>query len=400
MKKNLLTIVCLSLTLSLFAQDTIRNKKNGGYLFKKMAELETNSVQDQNRTSTCWSFSSLSFFESELIRMGKGKHNLSEMFVVRNAYVGKADMYVRMMGLHNFGPGGAFHDLPWVIRRYGIVPEEVYKGLNYGVDKHNHAELDAVLKGIVDAVKDNPQGKLTSAWKGAFEGAIDAYLGKMPEKFTYQGKEYTPLTFSNSLGLNMDDYVSLTSFTHHPYYTQFAIEVQDNWAMVQSYNVTLDDLQNTAVYSLSKGYTWAWGADVSEKGFSFKNGVAIVPTHDSLIAQHGKDSKGFNNAGADRTGAAFNQPMPEKEITPAIRQEAFDNYQTTDDHGMHATGLYTDQLGYNYFKIKNSWGSGNDCQGYLYCSMPYFRYKTINIYLHKNALPKELAKKLGITQTN
>jgi len=397
--KNLIVLLSfLSILKFANAQDTIRNKKNGQYFFKTIANCESTEVQDQSRTSTCWSFSSLSFFESELLRMKKGKHNLSEMFVVRNAYVGKAETYVRMNGMHNFGPGGAFHDLPWVIKRYGIVPEEVYKGLNYGYNKHNHAEMDAVLKGIVDAVKANPQGKLTTSWKSAFAGAIDAYLGPVPKTFTYQGKNYTPMSFSNSLGLNMDDYVSLTSFTHQPYYTQFAIEVPDNWAMLQSYNVTLDELQNVAEKALIGGYTWAWGADVSEKGFSFKNGVAIVPVHDSLITQSGKDNKAFNDAGALRIGSAFDSPKAEKIITDSLRQVAFDNYETTDDHGMHATALMTDQFGNKYFKIKNSWGTANDCAGYLYCSMSYFRYKTLNIYVHKSALPKDLAKKLGITQ--
>jgi bleomycin hydrolase len=398
MKQALFISLSLCIFSTLSAQDTARNKKNGGYLFTTIAKCDATEVQDQSKTSTCWSFSSLSFFESELMRMGKGKHNLSEMFIVRNAYIGKADMYVRMNGFHNFGPGGAFHDLPWVIRRYGIMPEEAYKGLNYGFDKHNHSEMDAVLKGIVDAVKSNPQGRLTSSWKSAFAGAIDAYLGVIPEKFNYMGKEYTPMSFSKSLGLNMDDYVSLTSFTHHPFYSSFVIEVPDNWAMVQSYNIPLNELQAVAENAFSKGYSWAWGADVSEKGFSFKNGVAIVPVHDSLVIQTGKDSKGFNDPGASRTGSAFDKPMPEKTINDSLRQLAFDSYQTTDDHGMHATALVTDQNGNKYFRIKNSWGTQNDCGGYLYCSMPYFRYKTINIYIHKNTLPKELAKKLGIVQ--
>lgn len=393
-------LLVLSITVSNFvsAQDTLRNKKNGGYMFKVLANNEATIVQNQSRTSTCWSFSSLSFFESELIRMGKGQHNLSEMFVVRNAYLGKADMYVRMNGFHNFGPGGAFHDVPWVIRKYGIMPESAYKGLNYGTDKHNHAEMDAVLKGVVDAVKANPQGKLTTSWKDAFAGAVDAYLGVVPKTFTYENKEYTPVSFAKHLGLNMDDYVSLTSFTHHPFYTQFALEVPDNWAMIQSYNIPLDELENLAINSVMKGYTFAWAADVSEKGFSFKNGVAIVPVHDSLITQVGKDNKAFNDAGAKRTGSAFDQPMNELVITDSIRQIAFDNYQTTDDHGMHATGIVMDQNGKKYFKIKNSWGTDNDCGGYLYCSPSYFRYKTLNIYIHKSALPKDLAKKLNITQ--
>lgn len=395
MKKILLTAI-LSVSLIAHAQDTTRNKKGGGYLFKTIANCDATDVQNQNRTSTCWSFSSLSFFESEILRLKNKKVNLSEMFVVRNAYIGKADIYVRMNGLHNFGPGGAFLDLPWVIRRYGIMPESAYKGLNYGTDKHNHAEMDAVLKGIVDAVKTNPQGHLTTSWKGAFAGAIDAYLGAIPTNFTFEGKNYTPKTYANELGLNMDDYVSITSFTHHPYYTKFAIEVQDNWAMEQSYNLPLDEFQKVAEEGLKKGYSFAWASDVSEKGFSFKNGVAIVPVHDSLITQTGKDSKGFNDAGALRTGNAFDKPMTEKNITDSTRQMAFDNQETTDDHGMHATALVTDQNGNKYFKIKNSWGTDNYCGGYLYCSMPYFRYKTLNIYVHKDALSNDLKKKLGI----
>lgn len=397
--KKLFVLAALFTAIQLHSQDTIRNKKNGGYYFKMVASCgDVTDVQDQSKTSTCWSFSSLSFFESELLRMGKGRHNLSEMFVVRNAYLGKAETYVRMNGLNNFGPGGASQDIAWVIRRYGIVPEDVYRGLNYGTTKHNHAEMDAVLKGIVDAVKANPQGRITTSWKNAFAGAIDAYLGKVPENFNYQGKSYTPVSFANTLGLNMDDYVSITSFTHHPFYTQFALEVPDNWTMMPSYNVPLDELQNIAEYAITKGYSWAWGADVSEKGFSFKNGLAIVPVHDSLITQTGKDSKGFNDAGALRTGNAFDKPMTEKVISDSLRQVAFDNYETTDDHGMHATALLTDQNGNKYFRIKNSWGTGNDCVGYMYCSMPYFRYKTTAIYIHKNALPKAIAKKLGIDQ--
>jgi len=395
MKKILLT-ACISIVLITQAQDTIRNKKNGEYLFKTIKNCDATDVQNQNRTSTCWSFSSLSFFESEILRLSNKKVNLSEMFVVRNAYIGKADIYIRMGGLHNFGAGGAFLDLPWVIRRYGIMPESVYKGLNYGTDKHNHAEMDAVLKGIVDAVKTNPQGHLTTSWKSAFAGAIDAYLGKIPTTFTENGKTYTPISYAKDLGLNMDDYVSLTSFTHHPYYTKFAIEVQDNWAMEQSYNIPLDELQKVAEEGIKKGFTFAWASDVSEKGFSFKNGVAIVPIHDSLITQIGKDNKAFNDAGAMRSGNAFDRPMAEKNIVDSTRQLAFDNYETTDDHGMHATALVSDQNGNTYFKIKNSWGTDNYCGGYLYCSMPYFRYKTLNIYIHKDALSNDLKKKLGI----
>ena len=226
---------------------------------------------------------------------------------------------------------------------------------------------------------------------------VDAYLGEVPEKFTYEGKEYTAKSFAEFLGLDMDNYVSLTSFTHHPLYSSFVIEVPDNWAMQSSYNVTLEEFQSEALAALEKGYSFAWGSDVSEKGFSFRNGLAIVPVHDSLITKKGRDNKHFNNAGSQKSGTAFDSPKEEKEITASLRQEAFDNYQTTDDHGMHVTGTVKDQNGTKYFIVKNSWGTKyNDCDGYFYCSMPFYLYKSINIYLHKDGLSKGLKKKLNL----
>lgn len=387
-------------TISLFADlptDTVKNRKDGQYYFQEIANMQALEVQDQCRTGTCWSFSSLSFFESELIRMGKPKVNLSEMFIVRGAYVEKAKNYVRMDGLFNFGPGGAFHDIPYVIDRYGIVPESFYNGLQYGTEKHNHNELNAILKGMVDAVVTKPQGgTLTPNWTAAIESTVDVYLGASPEKFKFEGKEYTPTSFRDFLGLNMKDYVSLTSFTHHPFYSSFVIEVQDNWAMQSSYNLPLEDLWTVMTSSLKNGYTFAWASDVSEKGFSFKNGLGIVPEHDSMLTQKGKDDKQFNNAGADRTGSAFDSPHPEKKITQKLRQEAFDNKSTTDDHGMHAMGLAQDQDGNVYIKIKNSWGTVNDLQGFMFISEAYMKYKTMNILIHKDALPKDIKKKLGL----
>jgi len=399
--KNILALSSLlCCTLALFAdlpKDTVKNRKDGQYYFQEIANMQALEVQDQCNTGTCWSFSSLSFFESELIRMGKPKVNLSEMFVVRGAYVEKALNYVRMDGLFNFGPGGAFHDIPYVIDRYGIVPESFYNGLQYGTDKHNHKELNAILKGMVDAVITKPQGgTLTPNWTAAIEKTVDAYLGASPEKFKFEGKEYTPTSFRDFLGLNMKDYVSLTSFTHHPFYSTFVLEVQDNWAMQSSYNLPLEDLWAVMTSSLRNGYTFAWASDVSEKGFSFKNGLGIVPAHDSMLKQKGKDDKQFNNAGADRTGSAFDSPHPEMKITQKLRQEAFDNKSTTDDHGMHAMGLAQDQNGNVYIKIKNSWGTVNDLQGFMFISEAYMKYKTMNILIHKDALPKDIKKKLGL----
>jgi len=401
--KKLLIISIISISFNSFSQSKFEtNKKDSEYKFKVLKDLEATDVQDQGRTSTCWSFSSLSFFESEIIRIKKERHNLSEMFVVRNAYLGKAENYLRMYGTFTFGPGGAFHDIPWVIKRYGIVPEEVYGGLNYGASAHKHSEMEAVIESAVKALAKKPQnGKLTPVWKNGIEGILDAYLGDMPSNiedynFTYKGKKYTPKTFSESLGLNMEDYISLTSFTHHPFYSNFVLEVQDNWALQSSYNLPLDEFMEVMESALMQGYTFAWGADVSEKGFGYRDALAILPEDESTIKKSGKDSKRYNEAGAERISNAFNSPVKEKLISQKDRQIAFDNQETTDDHGMHVTGLVEDQNGTKYFIVKNSWGESNEKDGYFFASFPYVRYKTLNIQVHKDVLSKDLKKKLGI----
>ena len=401
--KKLLIISIISISFNSFSQSKFEtNKKDSEYKFKVLKDLEATDVQDQGRTSTCWSFSSLSFFESEIIRIKKERHNLSEMFIVRNAYLGKAENYLRMYGTFTFGPGGAFHDIPWVIKRYGIVPEEVYGGLNYGASAHKHSEMEAVVESAVKALAKKPQnGKLTPVWKNGIEGILDAYLGDMPSNiedynFTYKGKKYTPKTFSESLGLNMEDYISLTSFTHHPFYSNFVLEVQDNWALQSSYNLPLDEFMEVMESALMQGYTFAWGADVSEKGFGYRDALAILPEDESTIKKSGKDSKRYNEAGAERISNAFYTPVKEKKISQKDRQIAFDNQETTDDHGMHVTGLVEDQNGTKYFIVKNSWGESNEKDGYFFASFPYVRYKTLNIQVHKDVLSKDLKKKLGI----
>ena len=401
--KKILIISVISISFNSFSQSKFEtNKKYSEYKFKVLKDLEATDVQDQGRTSTCWSFSSLSFFESEIIRIKKERHNLSEMFIVRNAYLGKAENYLRMYGTFTFGPGGAFHDIPWVIKRYGIVPEEVYGGLNYGASAHKHSEMEAVVESAVKALAKKPQnGKLTPVWKNGIEGILDAYLGELPSNiedynFTYKGEKYTPKTFSESLGLNMEDYISLTSFTHHPFYSNFVLEVQDNWALQSSYNLPLDEFMEVMESALMKGYTFAWGADVSEKGFGYRDALAILPEDESTIKKSGKDSKRYNDAGAERISNAFNSPVKEKQISQKDRQIAFDNQETTDDHGMHVTGLVEDQNGTKYFIVKNSWGESNEKDGYFFASFPYVRYKTLNIQVHKDVLSKDLKKKLGI----
>ena len=377
------------------------NSKDSDYKFTKIAQLEATPVESQGWTGTCWSFSALSFFESELIRMGnKDPELLSEMFVVRKAYESKAEKYVRMGGKVNFSEGGAFHDIPYVIRKYGIVPLSVYNGLNYGSDTHNHSELFSVLDGAVQGLLKHMEGKyfdqLTPAWKGAVNGILDAYLGEDIVEFELEGKKYTPESYAKAIGLNMDDYVSLTSFTNHEMNKECMLEIPDNWAWGKSYNVNLDELMKACEYALKQGYTVAWGADVSEKGFSFSNGLAINPVDKETIEVNGHDNKNFSDAGADKKSNAFKTPVEEVEVTPEMRQEAYDNKTTTDDHGMHIVGLFKDQNDTKYFLVKNSWGTGNYPEGYLYVSESYFKMKTINIYLHKDGLSDKMRKKLNL----
>jgi bleomycin hydrolase len=385
-----------------FAKAQVTNQKDSQYQFEKIAHHDAMPVQSQGYTGTCWSFSALSFFESELIRKGmKDAPSLSEMFIVRHAYQDKAEKYIRMHGKTNFAEGGAFHDIPHVIKRYGIVPSDVYKGLNYGSDKHNHTEffsgLEGYVKGILTYVQSMRKGAaLSDTWKQGLSGVLDAYLGKVPEKFEYNGKEYTPVSFAKHIGLNMDDYVSITSFTNHPFYEKCMLAIPDNWAWGTSYNVPLEDMVRITDEALKNGYTVAWGADVSEAGFNFREGIAIVPEDPSTIQIKGKDNKNFSDAGAERESNAFLRPVKELEISQELRQQGYDNKTTQDDHGMHITGLYKEANGTPFYLVKNSWGTGNHPEGYLYVSQNYFKYKTINVYLHKDALPKDIRSKLKL----
>lgn len=397
MKKIILSLAVFSAGLIAYAQNT--NTEGSSYSFTEVAHHDATPVLSQGYTGTCWSFSALSFFESEMIR--KGVENppiLSQMYIARKAYEGKAENYIRMDGKSNFSQGGAFHDIPYVFERYGIVPIEAYEGLNYGTDKHNHKEVYSVLNGymggVLNYVDNKGDAALSKNWKAGLSGILDAYLGEDPTTFTYEGKEYTPKSFAESTKLNMDDYVSLTSFTHFPMHEEVQLLIPDNWSNGTSYNVSMDELLEATVSALENGYTVVWGADVSEKGFNFGKGLAIVPEDESTIKVRGRDNSNFSDAGASKESNAFLTPVKEITVTPEMRQEGYDNKTTTDDHGMHITGLYEEANGTRYFLVKNSWGTGNYPEGYLYVSENYFKLKTINVYLHKDGIPKGISKKI------
>lgn len=376
---------------SLHAQDNLINAlKNNvsdnskeGFKFTEIINLGNTSIKDQGSSGTCWSYSGNSFLESEMIRMGKQPVDISPIFTARNTYIEKAKNYVRLHGQQAQGDGGQLHDVLTIFRKYGAVPHDVYTGLQSGQTRNNFAEMAPVLQGITETIAKSK--KPSANWLAAFTAAMDAYLGEVPTSFQYNGKTYTPRTFADDvIGINPDDYVGISSFEEHAYYKPFVLLIPDNWSFERFYNVKINEITEIIDNALQNGYTVAWATDVSEKSFSWKNGVAYVP--EKPIEQMTKEE--LDNM--------FNGPKPEPTVTAAQRQEAFDNYTTTDDHGMHIVGLVKDQHGKEYYIVKNSWGESNDYKGYLYATKEYVRYKTISILLHKKALTKNMQAKLGL----
>ena len=398
--KNLLFACSVLISLFVSAQDQKEDEKEKGYQFTPIKEIPVTSVKDQYRSGTCWSFSGLGFLEAEMLRLGKPEVDLSEMFIVYHAYSDKAVKYVRLQGSLSFSAGGAFHDVTNVIRKYGIVPEEVYTGLNYGEEKHVHGELDRVLLENVKAVVENPNKKISTVWQESLNNTLDNYFGELPEKFNYKGKEYTPQSFASEfIGLNMDDYVEISSYTHHPFYSKFIIEVPDNWSWDEVYNVPVNELDEIIDNAINTGFTVAWAADVSEKGFSTsQKGVAVIPVIDKVNMTDAEISKWEKQKEKEKNEELYKLSKPglEKVITQEIRQIDFDNHQTTDDHGMVIVGTAKDQVGNLYYKVKNSWGDYNDFGGYFYASKPYIKYKTMSVMVHKDAIPKNIRKKLNL----
>ena len=391
------------LTLSLWLSLTISyggNKDQEGYKFELIKEIPHTSVKDQYHSGTCWSFAGMSFFEAEMLRMGKPEVDLSEMFEVSQCYRDKAQKYIRMQGKISFSSGGELFDDIYVAGKYGLVPESAFPGIKYGEEKHVHGEMDEVLLKMVEAVVENRDKKLTNVWNIAVNKTLEAYLGELPEKFDYQGKTYTPKSFATDYcGINGDDYVQITSFTHHPFYETFSLEVSDNWLWSPFYNVSLDELQEIVDRSLQNGYSVLWAADVSDKGFATSTkGIAVVPDKTPKIMNQAETAKwdSLSEKEKDATFYKFDKPEKERVITQEIRQVAFDNLETTDDHAMHLVGIAKDQNGTLYYKVKNSWGSYNQYKGYFYASIPYLRYKTTAIMVNKAAIPESIRKKLKL----
>ncbi|MBO7301159.1 MAG: aminopeptidase [Bacteroidaceae bacterium] len=393
MKKIVLSIAMAFVGLGVFAQEAAPE-------FTVVKENPITSIKNQNRAGTCWCYSSLAFIESELLRMGKGEYDFAEMFIVHNTYLDRADKAVRTHGDISFSQGGSFYDVLYGMEKFGLVPEEEMRpGVMYGEALSNHNELTAVSDAVVAAIAKGKHRSLQVGadgqplWKKAIEAVHDIYLGERPEQFTYNGKEYTPQSFYQSLGLNAADYVSLTSYTHHPFYGKFVLEIQDNWRWAESYNLPIDELMQVFDNAIMEGYTIAWGSDVSEQGFT-RDGVAIMND-----AKNG-DLQGSDMARwlklSEEEKKVTPKPSNEKWCTQEERQIAYDNWETTDDHGMQIYGIAKDQNGTEYYMVKNSWGESGKYKGIWYASKAFTRYKTMNIVVHKNAIPKEIRKKLGI----
>ncbi len=398
MKRLMLSAVAFCLALTAAAQTDTNNDSAPGYQFTDVKVIETTPVKDQSRSGTCWCFSTLSFLESEIIKAGGEPMHLSEMWIVRHSFMDKAEKYVRH-GALNFAEGGAAHDVTEGIREHGIVPFEVYPGLNYGTAKPDFHEISEVLKSYLDAVIRAAGNKpLSTAWKRGFNAILDEYFGVLPETFTYEGKEYTPESFAASLPISMDDYVDVSSFTHHPFYSRFIIEVPDNWMWAEVYNVPLEEMMQIVDNALENGYTVAWGTDVSEKGFSRTKGIGVIPEAD-LEGMSGTEAERWGKLTEQEKEAAlykFDKPGKERTITQEMRQTSFDNWETTDDHGMLIMGVAKDQNGTPYYKVQNSWNTVAPYDGFWYFSKPFVAYKTTSLMVNKNAIPKEIAKKLGL----
>lgn len=400
MKKTLI-VALMALAVTGASAKTAKDSTNSNKpVFTVIKELPVTSMKDQNKSGTCWAYSTLSFFESEILKNSGKTYDLSEMFVANKTYMDRATKAVRMHGDVSFSQGGSAYDVLYCLKNYGIVPENAMPAPStlIGDSLANFDEFFEVMTPYVEGIAKSKASKISSAWKNGLQGILDAYLGEIPESFSYEGKTYTPQSFVESLGLNLDDYVTITSYTHHPMWSQFAVEVQDNWRWPLSYNVPIEDLTRIIDNALENGYTVAWGGDVTEDGFT-RDGLGIAYDMDKVRSMSGTDadrwfqlSKTEKKSMADSLGVNIPEIVPTQEM----RQTAFDNWETTDDHGMHIYGVAKDQNGREYYMVKNSWGEFGDYKGTWYMTKNFVAYKTMDYMVNKNAIPKDIRKKLGI----
>jgi len=383
-KGRAILIICL-LFLSFAFNSVFAQEKPKGYVFEKLNEVKTTPVKNQWLSGTCWCFATTSFVETEMLRMGKDPLDISEAFFIYQNYLLKADKYIRLHGNYSFSCGGQAHDVMNALKLFGALPEQVYSGLMNGEKLPDQMEMDEMLKAAMTIVA-KKEGTIKPNWKEALEGILDAYMGKIPENFDYKSKKYNPKTFAaDVIGINPDDYVELTSFSHHPFYSKFILEVPDNWSMGEYYNLPVDDLMSILENALKKGYSVAWDGDVSENEFKHKKNVAVLPVLE------------WKDRTNEQKESLFDAPEPEKKVTQQMRQDCFDNFSTTDDHLMHIVGMAKDEKGTIYYYVKNSWGEkSNSLNGFLYMSDSYIRLKTIAIMVHKDAIPADIKKKLKL----
>lgn len=374
MKRLILIFLFLIFTSTLFSQE-----EKEIHQFTMLHQVKTTPVKNQGRSGTCWVFATTSFVETELLRLGFDETDLSEMFTVRYKLFPMAEKYIRYHGTSNFGEGGQAHDLLDVVSKYGFVPESVYSGMNIGLDVHNHGEMTAVLTGILDGILKKKSGKLTPVWEDVVESTLDIYLGTPPQKFEYNDKEYTPKSFQEETGFNPNNYIEITSYTDVPFYDKYNLLLPDNWSNSYYYNVPIDELVEIVDHSLKNGYSVCWDGDSGRDHFLRDECYAVIPEKEK-----DKDEK-------------VTEPEKEMVITQEMRQEAFDNFDVTDDHLMHFTGIAENQNGTKFYYTKNSWGTKDrKYDGYWYMSETYVRLKTVAILVHKDAIPKEIRVKLGV----
>lgn len=400
MKKLLLMCLLAGMAAGANAQDKSASTDKNVPVFTTVKANPITSIKDQNRSGTCWAYSTLSFLESEILKKTGKTYDLCEMFIANKDYMDRAILTVRMHGDSQFSQGGSFSDVLTIMREDGICPESAMPapGTLTGDSLANFDEFFGVMEPYVAAVSKSKAKKISQQWRKGLQGIIDAYLGECPEKFVYEGKEYTPKTFAESLGINLDDYVSITSFTHHPFYTQFAIEVQDNWRWKPSYNVPMDEMMRIIDNAINEGYTIAWGGDVTEDGFTRK-GLGMAYDVKKARSMAGTDAdRWFKLSATEKRSKLDSLGVDAPEIVPTqeMRQEAYDNWETTDDHGMHLYGIAKDKNGNIFYMVKNSWGEYGDYKGTWYMSKNFVAYKTMNFMVNKNAIPKDIRKKLGI----